>query len=295
MKRIRLACCVLVVCCAVGTAVLLMGAQKKAPKLSFGMFSWDKEAMEEEEAKTLAKCIKQAGVKMVYQEFPVEDLRSGEAAAFVKRLRRQSVEVYALFGGVEWARDKQGETIIKMLKEVSLYNKSQSSGARITGVMVDVEPYLLDEWDEGREARKTLMKNYLQSMEAAYDKAGEYGLKMWVCIPNFYDAGYVDILEALIAEACDGVAVMNYDRTDEYMQMAREVGFAREYGKGVLCIYELQEPGMHELKEINTYASVGLEALWESAQRLDKQFGYDRLQFAYHYYSPLQKLLEQGE
>ena len=73
--------------------------------------------------------------------------------------------------------------------------------------------------------------------------------------------------------------------------MAKEVGYAREYGKGVICIYELQKPGRHQLEEINTYSEQGLEALWESSRRLEDQFGYDRLQFAYHYYNPLKEML----
>ena len=99
-------------------------------------------------------------------------------------------------------------------------------------------------------------------------------------------------LEKLISYACDGVAVMNYNRRDEYGQMAMEVGFAREYGKEILCIYELQKPGKHELEEINTYANEGLKALWKSRERLEKQFGYDKLGFAYHYYKPLKEMLE---
>ena len=74
--------------------------------------------------------------------------------------------------------------------------------------------------------------------------------------------------------------------------MAMEVGFAREYGKEILCIYELQKPGKHELEEINTYANEGLKALWKSRERLEKQFGYDKLGFAYHYYKPLKEMLE---
>ena len=75
------------------------------------------------------------------------------------------------------------------------------------------------------------------------------------------------------------------------MQIAKEVGYAREYQKDVVCVYELQEPGSHDLEEINTYAGLGLKALWSSARRLEAQFGYERLQFGYHYYDPLTDLL----
>ena len=139
------------------------------------------------------------------------------------------------------------------------------------------------------------MNSYLECMERAYEYARQNDLIFWVCIPTFYDATCDEILVSLIADACDGTAVMNYNRTDEYLQMAKEVGYAREYGKQILCIYELQQPGYHYLEEINTYYGPGLEALWQSAERLERQFGYEKLEFAYHYYSPLKEMLEERE
>ena len=107
-----------------------------------------------------------------------------------------------------------------------------------------------------------------------------------------YNTGaHPQVLEALVSGACDGVAVMNYDRRDEYGQMAAEVALAERYGKGVRCIYELQEPGEHGLEEIHTYAGAGLEALWQSAEELEAAFGYEGLGFAYHYDEPLRELL----
>ena len=279
-------------CCVLAAMLLLAGIKTDGP--GFGLYSWDERVLEAGgEAEALAACIKEAGVKRIYQEFPREALRDGSASAFVERVKKQQVDVFALFGEVEWARDKNGETVIKAIRRVADYNDGQSRSARITGVMVDVEPYLLDEWSEGSRARKRLMDNYLNSMKAAYAYADEHGLELWLCIPNFYDESLPSVLESLISSACDGIAIMNYDRTDEYMQMAKEVGLAREFGKGVECIFELQEPYQHELEEIHTYATVGLDELWKSAARLEKQFGYDRLQFAYHYYRPLQKMLEE--
>lgn len=274
--------------CVLAAALLLAGTKPAG----YSLYSWDQETLEEADA--LAACAKEAGVKRVYQEFSKDSLKDGAAEAFVKGLKKKSVDVFALLGAKEWARDKKGEEVIKTIRRVAEYNKGKSGSARITGVVVDVEPYLLDEWDEGGKARKKLLENYLSGMKAAYACAQEQKLEMWLCIPHFCDASYgEDILESLIAEACDGIAVMNYNRTDEYMQIAREVGLAREYGKGVECIFELQEPYQHGLEEIHTYATVGLDALWKSAARLEKQFGYDRLQFAYHYYRPLQELLEE--
>ncbi len=270
--------------------------EAKTPTESgFGMFSWEEEVLSEDEAGRMADCIRKATVTEVYQEFTEESLVDGRAAFFTKGLCQQGVSVYALMGAAEWAYEKDAGALTEKIRSVAAFNEKQPEGAGIRGVMVDVEPYTLAEWGEGKETRKILMESYLSCMSAAYVCAQTYGLEFLVCIPKSYDDSYPDILEKLIAGACDGIAVMNYDRTDEYTQMAKETGYAREYQKRIICIYELQRVGTHNLEEINTYHNVGLEALWESARRLRQQFGYERLSFAYHYYLPMRELLSEED
>ena len=91
-------------CAALAALLLLAGVRVNSA--GFGLYSWDEDALEAGgEAEALAACIKEAGVKRVYQEFSKENLEEGAAEAFVKRLKKQSVEVFALFGAEEWARD----------------------------------------------------------------------------------------------------------------------------------------------------------------------------------------------
>ena len=267
------------------------GEEATLPEGGFGMFSWEETVLSEDESDRMADCIRRTSVTEVYQEFTEESLQDGRAAAFADRLCGQAVSVYALMGDAEWAYEEDAATLTERIREIASFNEKQPEGAEICGVMVDVEPYVLDEWGEGAETRRILMESYLSCMSEAYACAQEKGLEFLVCIPESYDASYPEVLEKLIADACDGVAVMNYDRTDEYMQMAKETGYAREYRKRIICIYELQRVGAHDLTEINTYHDVGLEALWASARRLRLQFGYDRLSFAYHYYLPMLELL----
>lgn len=281
------------VCIVVVFLIFYLGTRHKkneVPQTGFGMFSWGTEAMAEEEAETLSDCIRLAHVAAIYQEFSEDSFESGEADRFIERMGKQKVQVYALMGEREWAYEADGSSLIEAMENAADYNRKRTK-YRIDGVMVDVEPYLTDQWDEGYDKRAELMDSYLSCMEHAYEYAREQELEFFVCIPTFYDITNGDILEKLISGACDGIAVMNYNRTDEYGQIAREVGYAREYGKKIICIYELQEAGSHDLEEINTYANEGMEALYQSAERLKNQFGYEKLQFAYHYYKPLKALL----
>lgn len=256
---------------------------------SFGLFSWNMDATAEGEAETLNACIKTAGVTELYQEFTADALQDGTAAAFVSRMNTKDVSVYALVGSEDWVYEP--EALLSVLRQIVQYNSTAPKNSKLCGVVVDVEPYLLDEWDADRESRDALMEDYLFCMESAYRYAAEQELFLWACIPTFYDRASKDVLEPLIAQCCDGVAVMNYNREDEYGQIAHEVGFAREYDKSVMCIYELQEAGKHGLEEINTYANLTLDDIQASWESLQLKFGYDKLSYAYHYYEPLCDLL----
>ena len=275
-----------------GAAVILLSADQKKERKGFSVFSWNEAIMTEPE-EDLGEYLEQADITRVFQEFTQNSLESGEAEDFIRRMKSRDIEVFALTGNAEWALEP--EALLDEMERIAEYNQEKDSGWRIPGIIVDVEPYLLPAWEEGDDARAELMNSYLECMERAYEYARQNDLIFWVCIPTFYDATCDEILESLIADACDGTAVMNYNRTDEYLQMAKEVGYAREYGKQILCIYELQQPGYHDLEEINTYYGPGLEALWQSAERLERQFGYEKLEFAYHYYSPLKEMLEERE
>ena len=262
-----------------------------AQNMGFGLFSWDSDVPDSESGRqALEQCVERAGVTALYQQFSDEALASGRAEGFVQDMGQSGVTVYALMGEAEWAYDEDGAELIEEIEKAASYNRQVGPEDRIAGVVADVEPYLLDEWDE--EGRGELMEGYLSGMVCAYQYASRSGLSFWPCIPMFYDSSAPEVLEKLIETACDGVAVMNYNRSDEYGQIAREIGFAREYGKGIVCIYELQQAGEHDLEDINTYAGEGLEALWQSAARLDKQFSYEHLSFAYHYLDPLADMLE---
>ncbi len=272
-------------------SVFWKGQEKKG----FGMFSWSGDVIDTEEREFLTECILKAEVSELYQKFSEDILisKETEVSAFATAMYELNVRVYSLTGSAEWALDEEAGELVRQIQKTAEYNRNQSKASRIYGVIVDVEPYLLEEWTEGEESRRKLMESYLTGMETAYDYAKQNKLEFWVCIPNFFDETDRDILERLISDACDGVAVMNYNRTDEYAQMAMEVGFAREYEKKIRCIYELQAAGVHDLKEINTYAEAGIDALWKSAERLKRQFGYEGLGFSYHYYKPLKEMMEE--
>lgn len=257
---------------------------------SFGLFSWNAEVCGEAEADDLASVIRESGVSSIYQTFSEDGLAQGTAEEFVQRMTAEQVQVYALLGKAEWARESDGQTLVQEIQKIVDYNNAHQK-AKIKGIMVDVEPHTLPEWVAGMDSQSTLLQSYVSGLKAAYDYCAQNGLELIACVSKDLDEAYAGSLEEIVAEGCDRLAVMNYDRQNEYGQMSAEVRLAKKYGKPVICIYELQKVGAHNLQDINTYANLGLDALWESAEQLQGQFAYDGLEFAYHYYAPLKEML----
>lgn len=260
---------------------------------SRSLFCWDSDTLSGDDLGSLCTVLDRAGVSEVYHSIPEETLLSGGADEFLSAMGDRGTAVYLLDGDAEWAWESGGESLIYRLDLILEANAALPEEDRIRGLMADVEPYLLEDWDD-EEGRADLLDRYAQGVETAYRYAQENGLELLLCVPSFYDSACPELLDRIVSDGCDGIAVMNYDRTDEYGQMADEVDLAREHGKRVICIAELQAPGRHELTEINTYYGVGLRPLLASWEVLADRFDYSGLSFSYHYYAPLLELLEDG-
>ena len=292
MYKKAVACVVVsaVVCLVIVGGALVLRQQSRP---AYSMFCWDTDNMQKENRSALDQVIKEANINEIYQEFSQDEAELQQTASFLEDMNRKDISLYALLGEAEWAYEEDGKSLVTEIEQVQKLRKTLENGQQIQGIMVDVEPYVLNEWDSGTEERNMLMQSYLRGIAAAYNAANDYGLELLVCIPLFYNATCPEVLETLISEHCDGIAVMNYNRENEYAQMKDEVEMARKYQKRVICIYELQQPGKHDLTDINTYYHAGLKVLWASRETLEQQFAYERLSFSYHYYDPLQELLEQ--
>lgn len=289
-------------CAAALAAGLYFGALREADgrgrdRRGNGLFSWTEEAWSDKEREQFLDVAKKSGIGEVYQEFSGEALKAGAPEGFVGELGRQGMRVYALFGTAEWSYEEDGASLCGRIRLTADYNRGRSREERISGIMADVEPYLLPEWEQGEEARAELMDAWLSGIRTAYACARENGLEFLVCIPVFFDTAADEVLRELAAEGCDGLAVMNYNREDEYGQIEREVELAESCGKDVICVYELQRAGDHGLTEKNTYAEEGPDALRAAAEKLRNAFVETNpeaaLSFAFHYYEPLKEMLEE--
>ena len=160
----------------------------------------------------------------------------------IKKLR--SFNTMILAGDSSWDADD----LKKVVKE--------AAELKADGVVFDIEDDYAALASNLEELRDELENNELM-------------LSIYVCIPFWLDtqSGGKALLERII-KATDGVFVMNYYRENERAQAECEYSLAKEYGKAIWTIYELQPVGMYDLEDYNTYYDLGLAAVEQNYQKM---------------------------
>ena len=252
------------------------------------LFSWkDSEVLE---SKELFDDMKKLKLNTVYQDFS-GDLRKKDILKFLEKAKEREINVYFLAGDPRWAIEKNAESMRDIVDRVIEINKDVSQKQQIKGVFFDVEPYLLDEWNN--KSRKSIMENLLKNMEVIYKEAHENNLEVIMCIPYFYDNfGLLDYVETLIKSNCDKVAIMNYYRGKEYENIKAEAILAGKYNKEIINIYELQAPGKHDLTDKNTYHEEGIDEVEKNFQQLKEKLSNQRVSIAFHECKALKEVME---
>lgn len=163
-----------------------------------GLFSWHSAAISSEEARqALFSAAAACGAGTIYQGAD----ESGEAfSAFCDQAKAKGLSTYLLVGQPKWALDASGE------RQQAAVSWAAELGA--DGIVFDIEPYLLAEWDTGREE---LAQSWVSGLIAAKTAAKQRGVSMIVCVP-YYLEDKIDgaLYERLVRYGCDGLAVMNY-------------------------------------------------------------------------------------
>ena len=258
------------------------------PWKSGGLFCWDGAVLtDEDERESLWQTMEDLRLNVLYQAVS----KGTEAAAvrtFLAAAAEQGIEVWMLTGAPEWGLDRSGAEMIRAVEEAARYNQGQCSEECFRGILMDCEPYLLEQWEREPAA---VMDSWLSAMKEAHQAAESQTLDFTVCIPYYLDTeGFSGHLRELTEEGCSGLAIMNYYKEEEAAHVQTEVAFARASGIPVTVIYELQPPDAHSLQEINTYYHEGLHAVEESWQALKEIFGKDGFTPALHEYEALREV-----
>ncbi len=268
-----------------------------------GLFSWNAEIVNKTDGKIFS-FMKRDGLNVLYQNFSSKNSRREQMAVFLEKAMQEDIKVYQLTGDPSWGTDPEGEKLCEAVETAAAYNRrtqrkfrewSQAEGKerdavpRLAGVVLDVEPYTLKEWDRDPDGT---MKSFVSGMKKAYALAQQYDLELIVCIPWYYDKKeQQEQLEELIKNGCDSIAVMNYYRGAEIKNIATEVKLASKYGKGLITIYEFKRADGQGIMEINTYYNSGLEAARKNYEQLRAAYPELTIPVAFHDYQALEEVL----
>ncbi len=168
----------------------------------------------------LADLAQQANVGRIYLQVPSsfdEPETQRKLQAVGSRLDTAGIEILALDGAPEYALPRAQEDLLDTVDEVIEYNRSAPPGAGFVGVHLDVEPYLLDQW---RDGRAQIVAGYLDMLDAVGARTGRVGLELDVAVPFWFDSVPVhrqngahiewrSLTDEVLARV-DSIAVMDY-------------------------------------------------------------------------------------
>jgi hypothetical protein len=218
--------------------------------------------------------------------------------SFIAQAHERGFRVYALLGSAYLHTERYilpGErtAATAMMKRVLDYNAGAAVEERFDGANLDIEPHLLDEWNDA--SRENLLRDFLEVSAAwmAMKKESGQALAIGPAMPFWFDGipmqwrGRVRPASEHFADLYDYVALMDYrDHADGrdgiIAHAAKEMAYAEKAGKQVVIGLELTP---NELKKVtfNHRREADLEremAATEKAYGKSKAFGG----FALHHY-----------
>ena len=159
-------------------------------------------------------------------------------AGFFQRAERAGVAVELLFGQPDWALAENHHHVMTWVDRTVDFAQRYPD-ISIAAIHLDVEPYLLPEWDSERQS---LASSFVHMLSSARNRANQNGLELWADIPVWYDEhgifydGRARPLHELVIDATDGVGLMDYrDQTQRIINDAsNELSYASQQNRPMI-------------------------------------------------------------
>ncbi len=244
-------------CCVVSVLAVTSPRLRAAPSAVRAMWVWG-EADEQ-----LPSWAQQQGIDTLLFEIPTARLRAPSTREVIRSADRRGVRVWALSGHPAWATDPRA---------ARRWARAAAKIQGIAGIVLDVEPYLLDAWKTNR--RRTI-KRYLRALQAAKKGAGD--LPLMVAVPFWFDhdsyRSRAGTLAEQVAERVDALVVMAYrDKVtgaDGITALARgEISIASRTNKVALIALQTAADALDKL----TFYEEGERALDAAIADVERAF-----------------------
>lgn len=208
----------------------------------------------------------QHGVNLVYlqadPDIPVDVYRT-----FIREAGVRGIEVQALGGKPEWVLPQGQDDLYKFIYWVKAYNNSSRSSERFNGIHLDVEPYVLPQWQSERD---TIIGYWMDTVsgfvqEVKSDSYLTVGVDLpvwlqWFLVPD--GKGDTTTLTDYIIGRVDEIALMAYidNATGIVQAVSHELDEAAASGKPVVIGVETMNNG----EANSSFYGLGQGAMYET-------------------------------
>ncbi|AZK47575.1 hypothetical protein [Paenibacillus lentus] len=185
------------------------------------------------------------GINLIYlqinRQMPRETYKN-----FVKRAHQEQIRVHALGGDPRWALTEHRDDMLGLADWVMNYNDNVSSEGRFDGVHLDIEPYVLAQWEDDHNA---IISSWEGNLKVFLGKLSGSGLELGIDIPFWFDDFTLPngtSLNEWLINAFDHVTVMAYrnqiDSENGIIILSQdELKLADKLGKKVLIAVNTKE------------------------------------------------------
>ncbi|WP_332645301.1 hypothetical protein [Lysinibacillus sp. 54212] len=183
-----------------------IGFIKGDSNVQFSTWIWDAESLEKKGDQYIQFANEHKVSKLFVQVN--EDVSNEHYADFIDKASKNNIEVYALGGSKSWVFDDK-----KVDKFLAWVERFQQQYGKLAGVHVDIEPYLLDQWDTDQGAVVLAYFDTLSTIQAFAEKQEltfEVDMPFWfnkVSYDNSYGKGNVS---EWVIDIADNTTLMAY-------------------------------------------------------------------------------------
>ncbi|MWV42356.1 hypothetical protein GRF59_01820 [Paenibacillus sp. HJL G12] len=251
-------------------AALLVGFQSPAHGVK-ATWVWQTEMIEDGGVKLL-DFAQQEGINLIYLQIN-RDLPNATYETFIQHAHEEKIAVHALGGDPGWALEEHRERMLGLADWTINYNASVPEENRFDGIHLDIEPYVLPQWETDQSAVITSWEN---NLKAFLDKTSGSSLELGIDIPFWFDQTLTSeggSLNEWLMNSYDHVTVLAYrnevDSEHGIITLSQdELELADRLGKQVLVAVNTKEmPG----EAYTSFYGRGKEQMDESLNRLSGQ------------------------
>jgi len=270
------------------------------------MYSWQDFPLMDANIDATIQTLKELNVTTLYHSFLDSDFTNGNANRIVSKMSLNGIQVYHMMGSPAWYTSK--DYVVPGIDQVYNYNLSvKSSSELITGIIFDIEPYLLEDF---LADQITGFVRYSDTIVDISNYMRAHDLKTGIAIPSWYDVYALDnvsfteeenaraktALENLI-KSVDMTSIMNYTKDGMVDNIQGEVAVAKQFGANIESIIEFHRPAGNDVPEgvtvwVEDDPLQYTQSQWDA---MSEKYDYENLSFSYHYLECILERLDKYE